>query len=341
MEKVHPKNKTKEFGRMKKGTISTIFKVVVSLAILSFLFRETSFDEKTFYQTISKLNLTYFILSLPFVLILLALKSYRWKLIIDNTGVTYPFKRALQAYFSAFSLGIVTPGRLGELLKVYNLRQDIASVQSTKAFQTVVVDRLFDMVFLVWFGFAAALFYGSIFTVLYVLLPASLVVIVISIFFSRALLQFLKRKWLQKSTIILFLIQCLDVLLSKKSWPFWLISAIAYAFFFLGIKVLFLSLGISMGFFESGFIISLIGLVLLLPISVAGFGTREAGLVYLLSFYGLSPETAISFSLLQFTVFFLWGGIVGLIFWLSSPIPLSSIRKDSEKIFSIFTKRQK
>lgn len=325
---------------MKKGTLSTVIKVAISLVILYFLFRETSFDEKTFLQTISNLNLKYFILSLPFVLILLALKSYRWKLIIDNLEETYPYKKALQAYFASFSLGIVTPGRLGELLKVYNLRQDIASVQPTKAFLTVVADRLFDMVFLIWFGFAAALFYSNIFTDLYILLPLSFTVIVVLVFLSRVLLQFLKMQWLQKNTILLFLIQCLDVLLSKRSWPFWLISALAYAFFFFGIKVLFLAVGVSMGFFESGFIISLIGLVLLLPISVAGFGTREAGLVYLLSFYGLSPETAISFSLLQFTVFFLWGGIVGLIFWLAAPIPLKSIRKDSEKIISVFRRRK-
>lgn len=324
---------------MKKNTVSSIVKVVITLTILYLLYRETSFDEKSFYNTMNSVNFNYFFLSLPFVIILLAVKGYRWNLIVNAESEHYSYKNALQAYFASYSLGIVTPGRLGELLKVYNLREEVPGIDPVIAFRTVVVDRLFDLVFLVWFGMAAAVYYSGLLTDLYIILPLTMTVVVFSIFFFQQVLIFVQDKWLKKSAVIHFIQTSIDTLLSKKSLPFWGISAVAYAFFFLGIVVLFKSIDVSMGFFESGFIISLIGLILLLPVSVAGFGTREAGLVYLLSLYGISAETAISFSLLQFTVFFLWGGLVGLVFWMVSPISFKDIRSDSKKILDSVLKR--
>ena len=53
-------------------------------------------------------------------------------------------------------------------------------------------------------------------------------------------------------------------------------------------------------------ITSLVALTDLLPISVAGMGTREATLIAIFSLYLLAPEQAVSFSILYFIVFYLF-----------------------------------
>ena len=93
-----------------------------------------------------------------------------------------------------------------------------------------------------------------------------------------------------------------------------------------------LSVDINISFIDVVYAFSLMSIVLLLPISIAGFGSREASLIFLLSLYGISPEVAISFSILQFFVFYVGGSIVGGIFLLLSPLPLKTIIKDYNKL---------
>ena len=258
-----------------------------------------------------------------------------WQAIISAEGYAYSHFKSFSAYLASYSLGVVTPGRLGELLKVYNLRKDQPGIDVVMAFRTVVLDRLFDMFFLVWFALAGVIFYfkplGDIMatTALFI----SFVLAFAGLLLGNLILKTIREKYFKTNTALQFLQSCTSKMLTFKNLKAWLATAIAYVIYFAGIKILFLALDIPINFLETGFIISLIGLILLLPISVAGFGTREAGLVFLFTFYAINPEIAISFSLLQFLTFFVWGGIVGLVFWVVSPVPMGIIKEDSKKIW--------
>lgn len=321
---------------MTRKHLTTLFKALSSLLILFLLYRSIDFSGQDFVQAWEKIRLAWLLPALPVVIVVLVIKSIRWRSVIAATGHHYRISKTITAYLAAYSIGVVTPGRLGELLKVYNIRHDIPEIDPVAGFRTVVLDRLFDMFFLLWFGLAGVLVYfeplGK--TDSYLALGISLGVTILLLFSGLYLLKIISSKFLPKNRILKFLHACMNGLTSLHSLKAWLISAVAYAVYFTGIRMLFLSLNIEIGFLETGFIISLIGLILLLPISVAGFGTREVGLVFLLSFYGISPELALSFSLLQFATFFVWGGLVGLFFWMLSPVSLRMIRADSAKLIA-------
>ncbi len=334
MEKFHKKNKTRQVGLMKKH-FPTIFKILSTTLILYLLFANINFSGEEFTHTLEQININWLLLSLPVVIVVLGIKSLRWQAIISAEGYAYSHFKSFSAYLASYSLGVVTPGRLGELLKVYNLRKDQPGIDVIMAFRTVVLDRLFDMFFLVWFGLAGVIFYFKPLGY-FKAAPALLISFMLAfagLLVGNLILKFIREKYFKSNATLQFLQSCTAKMLSFKNLKAWLATAIAYAIYFAGIKMLFLALNIPINFLETGFIISLIGLILLLPISVAGFGTREAGLVFLLSFYTINPEIAISFSLLQFLTFFVWGGIVGLIFWMVSPVPLGIIREDSKKIW--------
>jgi len=325
---------------MKKKSFSLIFKILTTALILYLLFGNINFSREEFVGVLEKINISWLVLSLPVVIVVLGIKSFRWRAVILAEGFHYSNFKALSAYFASYSLGVVTPGRLGELLKVYNLRKDHPDLDIIVAFRTVVLDRLFDMFFLVWFGLAGILFYFKPFGDIEasIIVFVSLIVVLTGLVSANIILKIMLNKYFGGNKALAFFQGCFAKMLTKTNFKAWLLTALAYAIYFAGIHILFLAVNISIPFIETGFIISLIGLILLLPISVAGFGTREAGLVYLLSFYAINSEIAISFSLLQFLTFFVWGGLVGLIFWIISPIPLNIMRQDTRKIWSMIRK---
>lgn len=320
---------------MKKKALPNIIKVLSTLAILYLLFTSIDFNYNDFKSVWQQLQPGWLIAALPVVIVVLGIKSFRWRAIVQSEGFGFHWKKSLSAYLAAFSLGVVTPGRLGELLKVYNLRQEVHELNAISAFRTVVLDRLFDMFFLALFGLAGILFFLKPFGEMgpTAALALSLAVSVALLFTGKFMLNFFEKRIFPENNLLKFLNGCISGMTTRYSVGSWVISGIAYGVYFLGIQFLFWALEIKISFVETGFIISLIGLILLLPISVAGFGTREAGLVYLLSFYGISPEIAIGFSLLQFVAFFVWGGLFGLFFWMATPISLKLIREDSQKVF--------
>ncbi|NCA85647.1 MAG: flippase-like domain-containing protein [Clostridia bacterium] len=326
---------------MKSKYWSTIFKILSSVLILWLLFSNISFDTEDFWAAWQTLQGWYLLLVLPVVVVVLAVKGYRWKMLLRSEGFQYSSRRAIRAYLVAYSIGVVTPGRLGELVKVYDARHRIRGIDGMTALRSVVLDRLFDMFFLSWFALAGLIFYFKLMPTAspLLLLIFTLVILLIALYFGFLILKLITKKITSKSKALDFLIRCMEQMLSPKNWNIWLFTALAYAIFFGGIELLFYSLSIQISFLESGFIISLIGLILLLPISIAGFGTREAGLIYLLAFYGISAETAISFSLLQFLTFFVWGGLIGLYFWYAAGIPLALVKEDFRKIRRRFSSK--
>jgi len=76
------------------------------------------------------------------------------------------------------------------------------------------------------------------------------------------------------------------------------------------------TMGIRAGFGDFVWIVALVALAQVLPITVAGLGVREGLFVFLLAQYGAPAETALALSLTVFSVtllFALLGGALSLV----------------------------
>jgi uncharacterized protein (TIRG00374 family) len=69
-------------------------------------------------------------------------------------------------------------------------------------------------------------------------------------------------------------------------------------------------------------IMPIITLLDTLPISFSGLGTREIALIFFLSFFGISTETVVSFSLLLLIFGYVLVGVAGFVFWLKDPVKI-------------------
>ena len=308
---------------------SLILKVAGSIIILILLISQVNWDLQKFGAIVSQMKISWFLLSLTGVIMVLFLKSVRWKVLLKAENCDYSIISSFFAYMSSYTIGLLTPGRIGEIARLYYVRED-KGLSMFRSFKSIVTDRIFDLALLFWFGSAGLLFFyevlGERSTIIY-LLVSGLVLFVLWLLGTlvlkvmkseRKLVLFLKESWTEMFELMMLIPWCLTLL--------------SYLLFYVANWLILYSLGYHLSLIEVGFILSIMSLVTLIPITLAGFGTREASLVFLFGFYSLSPEAAIVFSLLQFLAFFFWGGIIGWIIWLYKPVQMSLIKNDAIKV---------
>ena len=75
--------------------------------------------------------------------------------------------------------------------------------------------------------------------------------------------------------------------------------------------VFIIALGIKLNYIYYVFLYALSTLITLLPISVAGIGTREASLIVLFGFYGVTATDVFIISFLSFIIFISITSIIG------------------------------
>lgn len=325
---------------MKKPWVKTLLKVLGTAIIIGLLVSRIDWDLEEFERVFRQLDILWLVLSLSGVILVLGLKSFRWNLLLRLEDCNYPKWSSFIAYMSSYTIGLVTPGRVGEIARLYYVREE-TGITFYRSFKTLIADRIFDFAILIWFGVTGMMYFykalGDISGLIYLLLAALMMLTAWGIGYL------LLKKFINPDTSpsgLRFIREIWNGMFGLPMFYPWLLTIVAYLIFYYANMMIFKSIGISLTLVDIGFILSLMSLATIVPISLAGFGTREASLVYLLSFYAINPETAIVFSLLQFSAFFLWGGLIGLFFWLYKPVKMKMIREDYQA-FRNFLKLRK
>lgn len=287
------------------------------------------------------------ILLLAFTLVLfianLSLKAFKWKIVIKAFDLDYPFSKCFSGWASGFFVSIFTPARVGDFIRSFYLSAD-KEIPTGKALSTVLIERLIDVALVLLLGFTSVLFFAVVFGKEIVSIEILAAVIIFFILFVSILL---KKKYMKmllnpffntvvptsfKEQLKLNFSSFYESIIGLKSKKILLAKATLIGFItwliaiFMG-YVLFSALGLNVPFYYAFVIVPLIGLVDLLPISISGFGTREAAVIFLLSFYSISAENSVAFSLLYYFFGYIPVALTGFYFFIKRPI-------DFKKAFS-------
>lgn len=269
---------------------------------------------------------------------LIMIKAWRWHMLLHQQQINYSPAAAFVAYISSLGAGYLTPGRLGEFVKALYLRQDEA-VPFGQALSSVLMDRLFDLYFLLvtaciaLIAFSvprplstlalAALLVGSL-APLIVLIPG------VTRRLTRLLIRVLPTLGAGRygeeirATVDSFR-QGMEQLLNIRLLLPLVVTVVAYAVFYLQCYLIAVALRLPLSYGYVAFCISIASLLALLPISVSGLGVRDAAFLALLLPLGVTPESAISFSLLILLVFNVFGGALAAITWSFRPLRWKSV----------------
>ncbi|MCX7942120.1 MAG: lysylphosphatidylglycerol synthase domain-containing protein [Dictyoglomaceae bacterium] len=273
----------------KKNFIINITKLFITLFVFYFISKKI--PTKEIFYSLSFVNIPYLILAGFFGALFTFLKILKWHLLLKDLSFENSFLNSMDSYFIGMSLGLITPGRLGEVARVGNINKE----KRIEGISLVILDKIFDLLvvlILALWGFY--FFFGiSISILIGILIIFSLIIIFNPKIFKK--LTFFYFKPLSK------LIEGISNLKRKTLILNFLFSFLSY--FLVLVEVYFLA-----NSFEKFSLVPtiicypLVMLVNLIPITIGGLGVREGTAIFLLGKFSLSSTTAFNSAFLLFLI---------------------------------------
>jgi len=262
-------------------------------------------------------------------------KVLRWRILLGTRGYRYSLGRAWKAFMATLYLGMLTPGRVGDVLRVQYMRHDL-KVPYAEGLAVIAMDRFCDIYVLLGFvavGIAhfATILTGQIATVTW--LGVAVTALAPLLLFVPGLAERLMGRVyarLARERHAGGLERFLAALRAQVGRGLLLtipITAAAFMTNYLQGWLMGQSLGLALSFFDVMCMLAITSLLSLLPISVAGVGVRELFLALAFPAIGLLAAEGVAFGILVFTVIYLALVLGGFVAWQLAPPPIAE-KKD-------------
>ncbi|MFO0611386.1 MAG: lysylphosphatidylglycerol synthase transmembrane domain-containing protein [Polyangiaceae bacterium] len=263
----------------------------------------------------------------------LYLKGLRWTLQLRTRGIDYPTRRSVVSLGASLYLGMLTPGRVGDVVRVQYLRHE-ANVPYAEGLASIVLDRLMDLYVLAGFVSIAVAHYGTklderLRVVSWVMVGATLVLPVVLFIpgLAERVLRVVYRRMSKEA--------------SDSGWPRFLegvrsaargallpcllLTVAAFAVGYVQGYLAARAMGLELSLYECTCLIAVQSFMGLLPISVSGVGVREAFYAAVFPAIGFSAEQGTAFGLLVFFVVYVALVGVGAVAWQVRPPPTGPV----------------
>lgn len=289
--------------------------------------------EKTM-QILLNTNPVLFVVSMLMFIPMFFTKILRWKFIMDKQKIHYSVGKCSSMYLSALYIGLVTPGKVGELIRTFYLKRD--GVAFGRGFFSVFFDRFYDLLALLSIAYLGLFLFAEVFRTLIVFLT------VVGLIGAAALGVFiLKKNTLGK--IVKFIIARAtpkkyrddientarefykDIRILGPASLFYIVflSFLSWFAHFIQVQLLAMSIGMDVSMIHIAFVVSVATLLSLLPVSLLGVGTRDASFVFLFAMIGITKEISVALSTLMLitTVIF---AFFSMFFWFKNPVSMKN-----------------
>lgn len=124
----------------------TIWSIILAIAVYTAIVFLS--DAKAVGDAISGIALYWIPLFLSLSLLNYLLRFFKWHYFLGKVNVHIPWKESLSVFIAGFSM-TVSPGKLGELLKCYLLR-DRRNIPVSKTSPVVVAERITDLISMIF-----------------------------------------------------------------------------------------------------------------------------------------------------------------------------------------------
>jgi hypothetical protein len=273
-----------------------LIRILLGIVIFFLVYFKVGFSN--IFKTILSMNNLYWIPALLVLTIAFLVAAYNIKIHTDLIN-KIPFKVIMKYYMISWAFGLLAPGRIGELSIAYFLKKHKLTIgQGTAVSLFDKIATIFVLGIISIFGFYIFLPKDALFYSLALLISFIVAILLIS---SKKIRHFIRKYILRKyehkfkgfyKTIILAFkkkkVISLKILLSLVRW---VLVSIMISFLFMGI-------GTIVSFWNILIITSIASIVVLIPITPGGLGTRDITIIYLYSLIGIDINIAASISLL-------------------------------------------
>ncbi len=272
---------------MESKKIKALIKVLLSIFLLWFVFRQIDFKEAL--NTIKSADIFYLFIAFIFFNLSKIVSSIRLNWYFKEINIDLEEKKNLILYYVGMFYNLFLPGGIGgDGYKAYLLKKHF-SAKLSDILQSLIIDRVSGLIALIFLALILYLF--SDFTY-FKILALILAFLIYPIFYiaNRVYGKFLK--YYKRTYLLGLLVQILQVISA-----YFIIKALSANLPIIDMLVLFL----------------ISSVVAVLPISIGGVGVREFTFLYGAKLIGFNPSAGVAFSLLFFLITML-SSLIGFLF---------------------------
>ena len=295
--------------------IAILLKITISLGLITFLISQV--DVKEIISFLKNIDITIIVYALILLIIQIFIATIRWKFILKCQKIELDYKNTLQILWSGLFFNQAMPSGVGgDVIRGYYLKKQ--GMTLGRASLGVLMDRLFGMLGLVLLVLASL-------PLLFELVDdpiARIGVILIALGISLALLFVFFTDKLPGNFSHLKVIRGFYSLSQSsrhcitKRYNGLIILAMSILIHLMSVvAVMIMASGLELNVEWGGFLlmVPLAGLMMIVPISIAGWGVREGVMIVGFGYLGVAPEAALALSILyglSILVVALPGGVV-------------------------------
>jgi len=319
------KNKIISFYRKNKRVILLTLRIAISVSLIAFLVKTQLKDFQSVIEILRSSNKILLLLSLSTHIFGVWITAFRWKTLLNTQKVRLGTSTlSVTVLIGLFFNNILPTSIGGDVFRTYDASKKAKIPLSTSA-SVIVVERLTGVVSAATY-LIAALFLG------FTAIGNQPVIIPIVIFFIISLIiafliinpsvlrlgklfnrfSFLRRLREKLSNTY-------NTLSSFKKYKVVLVKVLIYSFLLqfsviLNYWLAARALGIDLSLTAFIFIVPVVAIIAMIPISIGGIGPRENSLVFIMVAMGITNEKAALCSLLILFMFILVGIVGGIVY---------------------------
>ena len=319
--------------------LKLIIGFAISAAGLWYAFREMNF--KDLMENLSHTHMSYVFLSMIIMVISVALRAYRWQLILNPIHV-FTFNPLFSSTMIGYFGNGVLPFRLGELLRAYAISRT-NNITASVAFGTIILERILDLMGLaavmIFFAFFSPLieWSGKILIGLVVFTIGGLVFIIwLGKSHSNFHDKFVHWKLFQTSTgqKLLGNIQNVftgltSIVKTKHSVQLVFLTLMLWVLYYICIILVVFATGLKITWVAVGIVLIATTMAITVPSAPGYVGTYHAAAVYVLvNIFGVGLTESQAFAVLIHAIGFIPLVFIGFGYFLSSSIHISDVKPE-------------
>jgi len=255
--------------------LRTIIALLITIAILIFLF--SKIDINHLKEIFNSSNKWLLILTSAILILSMLLPAARWKTILGLLGLKIKYFDALKIYLANYPLAKITPANSGDAVRAFYLRDKLTA---SKQLGGVVAERLLDIALLALLSIIGSFVIG-LYPIAYINLAIILAIIAFFLFAPKIKMR-LNGKWNDRMENFFSFFKILRQ--NPKTFLYLILNTLFIWFTVLvHIKLSFLAFGTNVSFLSIISIQPVVIFIGLLPITLAGLGTREPAMILLFS----------------------------------------------------------
>ena len=295
----------------------TLGGLAFAIVLVFLLFRVVlNVDFGRTWQLVSTANVGLLLVGLAAYYLTFPLRSLRWWLILHRVGTTVPYRDATEILFLSWFVNCLVPAKLGDLYRAYLLR-GVHRASISRTVGTIFLERITDIVVIFALALAAGFWsfrnrnnstVDALFVAGFLVASALVIFLVVLRFQGHRVTGFLPARvadlWArfhEGSTGALRPALLLQV--GAVTAVVWILEGVRVYFVIRSLDLQAMDLpALNLGISSSIFVALAASLLTVIPLTPAGMGFVQAGIVGVLSLYGVSTEAGTAVAVTDFVL---------------------------------------